>query len=207
MDEDQIYDDYLEESKQYEFPACRYWRDGEVLGDNLEIFINLAYGDPEVVVGVTEEGDHWTAVIQKEGVEQEKKFLVKEVEVPLGSDFPYSEYPSDTLEEETVPMGPDTPVELPDIPPAEETQMETEPSVIPDVDDSGDVQVESGEDNIDVDFGTDLKSEGSIDDIPDESILLALDSEGYSINSFYGEYISLEDLGLVESPDGYVTEY
>lgn len=207
MDEDQIYDDYLEETKQYIFPACRYWRDGEVLGDNLEIFINLTYGDPEVIVGVTEEDGHWVATIQKDGVEQEKKFLIEEVEVPLGGDFPYSQYPSERLEEDTTEMSPNTPLELPDLPPAEETDMVTEVSDIPDSDDSGDVQVESGEDNVDIDYGTELKSEGSIEDIPDDSITIVVSEDGYSLNRFYGDYLSLEDLGLVENLEGYVTEY
>lgn len=207
MDEDQIYDDYLKESKKYRFPACRYWRDGEVLGDNLEIFINLTYGDPEVIVGVTEEDGYWVATIQKEGVEQEKKFPIEDVEVPLEADFPYSQYPSERLDEDTVQMNPSTPLELPDLPPAEETDMVPEASDIPDSDDSGDVQVDSGEDNVDIDYGTELKSEGSIEDIPDDSITIVVGEDGYSLNRFYGDYLSLEDLGLVENLEGYVTEY
>lgn len=167
MDEDQIYDDYLLESKEYTFPAHRYWKNGEVLGDNLDVFLNVVYGDPEVI-GVTEEDDHWVANITKEGEEQEKKFLVTEYEVGDDGVYPYSEYPTDEVEEAETEMTPFEPPTLPDIPPAEETPMEPDESVLPDTDDSEDTQVISGEDNIEIDYGEDLKSEGSIEDIPED---------------------------------------
>lgn len=167
MDEDQIYDDYLLESKEYTFPAYRYWKNGEVLGDNLDVFLNVVYGDPEVI-GVTEEDDHWVANIIKEGEEQEKKFLVTEYEVGEDGVYPYSEYPTDEVEEAETEMTPFEPPTLPDIPPAEETPMEPDESVLPDIDDSEDTQVISGEDNIEIDYGEDLKSEGSIEDIPED---------------------------------------
>ena len=177
MDEDQIYDDYLEQSSENMFPAYRYWRDGEIIGDTLDIFISVNYGDPEVI-GVYEEDDHWVVTIQKDGVEQEKKFLMMELEVPEGGIFIGSEHPSDDEIEVETDMSPGVPAELPDIPSEGETPMEPGTSVLPDIDDSADVQVDSGEDNVEVDLGVDLESEGSIEDLIIGQLDILLDSDG-----------------------------
>lgn len=206
MDEDQIYDDYLEESKKYLFPACRYWVDGQVVGDNLDVFINYTFGDPEEIVGTTEEDGYWVTLIIKEGVEQEKKYPITEVGVLEGEEFPFTEYPTDTPEDIDTPMEPSVPEELPDIPETDETTMEDQPTELPDIDDSEDIQVESGEDNIEFEF-EDPESEGSIDNIPEGAVEITIDEDGYALNRFNDEYISPEDLELVYDEEGYIIEY
>lgn len=167
MDEDKIDEEYLVESREYQFPAYRYWKDGEILGDNLDIFLAVEYGDPEVI-GVIPEDDHWVAQIFKDGVEQEKKFIMVEYEVGPDGLLPYSEYPSDLPTESETDMAPTPPSNIPDAPAGDETAMTEEPSDIPDVDDSQDVQVESGEDGEHVVEGFEDQPDKEFEQLPEE---------------------------------------
>jgi len=85
------------ENSESTFPAYRYWKDGELLGDNFDIYISVVYGDPEVL-GVTQAEDYWIAVITKEGVVQEKKFFSEDYVLSEGETPPFSDYPRKTSE-------------------------------------------------------------------------------------------------------------
>lgn len=110
-------EDHIFSEQEYNFPPYRYWLDGEIIGDNFDVFITVEYGSPEVI-GVRPEDDHWIVEITKDGEHQTKEFFATEYRLTEGEIPPFSQEPiveeiitTDTMEdapeEEQVPIDPD----------------------------------------------------------------------------------------------------
>ena len=186
------------ENSESTFPAYRYWKDGELLGDNFDIYISVVYGDPEVL-GVTQAEDYWVAEVVKDGVHQEKKFFSQDYFLAEGETPPYSEHPQRVEEyvekepeaptTETQPVGEDG-VVAPVIPPE---------VVLPPEQDTGDIIVGSGN-GPEVDYGVPLES------LTEDEVIEEPEPEYIEVDT-ETEYIDPDSLMLVVGEDGYITEY
>lgn len=168
MDENVAYEEYESERLNNEFPAYRYWKNGVVVGDNLDVFFEVQFGNAEIV-GTYPEEELWVVTIEQEGSLREVSYKLNEYEVVDGEEPPYSELPEEYIEEYETSMG-----EAPDIVP-EELPTDGEVGMVPDeseeivVDDSEDVQVDNGDNGIEILPEPEPESAGSIEDLPEET--------------------------------------